>query len=149
MQTRPLLALAVLAAASEPDFGAAKIAQLKESIRDRYVSDPMGTTATTLLAAAYLFYRAEHETNPKVDSYYAALEYIASSLSVGYTDIYPKTPLGKSIASMMMTMGPGMVGGLFDGGNASRTEAATTERHQAAVVERLDRILAALQRERA
>lgn len=55
------------------------------------------------------FYVAEKDHNNKVDDLWDALEYCSSSLSVGYTDVYPQTPLGKIVASLLMTFGPSMV----------------------------------------
>jgi hypothetical protein len=114
MHARPLLVLAALAAAAEPDLGRSAIEELKGRFKDQYGEDPIGTTVATVLLAAWLFHRAERGKNPKVDTYYAALEYITSSLSVGYTDIYPKTSAGKAIASAIMTFGPAMSGNILD-----------------------------------
>jgi hypothetical protein len=137
MQMRPLVVLAALAAAAEPDLGRGKLDELKTQLKKRYANDPIETTVASVLTAAWLFYRAERGKNPKVDSFYAALEYITSSLSVGYTDIYPKTHAGKAIASVMMTFGPAMTGEIL---TPSKNE--TTEDP---VVARLDRILAVLE----
>jgi voltage-gated potassium channel len=143
MQKRPLLVLAALAAAAEPDYGRAAFERLKLGITDKYQADPIGTTATTVLVASWLFYRAERAHNPKVNSFYAALEYVTSSLSVGYTDIYPKTATGKTIASTLMTFGPSMAAGLLD---ERQKTAAVESPSQSAIVERLDRILAVLEK---
>ena len=53
--------------------------------------------------------------NPKINSIYDALEYCSSSLSVGYTGIYPQTPVGKLVASALMTYGPALSGAMLDG----------------------------------
>lgn len=134
MQMRPLVVLAALAAAAEPDLGRSALDELKTRLKKRYADDPIETTVSSVLTAAWLFYRAERGKNPKVDSFYAALEYITSSLSVGYTDIYPKTPAGKAIASVMMTFGPAMTG-----------EILGDKKTEDPVVERLDRILGVLE----
>jgi hypothetical protein len=141
MHKRPLLVLAALAAATEPDFGREAIQQLKGGVREKYVDDPMGTTATTVLVASWLFYRAEKGHNPKVQSFYDALVYVSTNLSVGYSDIFAKTPAGKTIGSALMTIGPAMTAGLLDEpGKVKKSENETR-----AVVDRLDRILAALE----
>ena len=141
MNKRPLLALAALAAASEPDLGRDAIARLKSGLRERYAEDPIGSTLTTVLVASWLFYRAERGHNPKVATFYDALIYVSTNLSVGYSDIFAKTTAGKTIGSALMTFGPAMATGLLGEPNAAKkTEAATN-----AVVERLDRILAALE----
>lgn len=141
MQKRPLLVLAALAAAAEPDFGRDALARLKDGIRGRYADDPMGTTVSTVLVASWLFYRAERDHNPKVRSFYDALIYVSTNLSVGYSDIFAATPAGKTIGSALMTIGPSMATGFLGRPNADkRDEAANRE-----VVDRLDRILAALE----
>jgi hypothetical protein len=142
VQKRPLLVLAALVAAAEPDLGKGAIERLKASLRERYKGDPIGSTATAVLLASWLFYRAERGKNPKVNSFVAAAEYITSSLSVGYTDIYPKTQAGKAIASTLMTFGPAMAANIFE----QPREATAPSRAEAdPVVERLDRILALLE----
>lgn len=141
MQKRPLLVLAALAAAAEPDFGRAAIARLKGELREKYSEDPIGSTVTTVLVASWLFYRAERGHNPKVNSFYDALVYVSTNISVGYSDIFAKTPAGKTIGSTLMTFGPAMAAGLLDEPAAAKREEAETR----AVIDRLDRILAALE----
>lgn len=138
MNARPLLVLATLAAAGEPDFGKDLVVRAKARLREGYEADPMGTTVQTVLVASYLFYRAEHGHNPKVTSFYDALVYVSTNLSVGYCDIFATTPAGKAIGSALMTVGPAMAARALD---APAGSGADTR----AVVERLDRILAALE----
>jgi voltage-gated potassium channel len=141
MQKRPLLVLAALAAASEPDFGAGTLARLKDGLREKYAGDPMGTTVSTVVVASWLFYRAERGHNPKVQSFYDALVYVSTNLSVGFSDIFAHTPAGKAIGSTLMTFGPAMAAGLLDEPGAVKKSDAETR----AVVDRLDRILAVLE----
>jgi hypothetical protein len=143
MQPRPLLVLAALAAATSPDLGRSSLEQVKDGIRDRFAKDPQGTVISTVLAASYLFYRAEHGKNPKVKSFYDALVYVSTNLSVGYCDIFATTPAGKLLGSALMTYGPAMATRLLDAPTAGRAP-ATSE-----VTERLDKILAALEALRA
>lgn len=141
MNSRPLLVLAALAAASEPDFGKDTLERVKRGLREGYTKDPMGTTVNTVLVASWLFYRAEKGQNPKVNSFYDALVYVSTNLSVGYSDIFAKTPVGKAIGSALMTVGPAMAARLMD--EPAREDGDANTR---AVVERLDRILEALER---
>lgn len=141
MQKRPLLVLAALAAASEPDFGRDTLDHLKRGIRDRYSEDPIGSTLSTVLVASWLFYRAEQRHNPKVRSFYDALTYVTTHLSVGYSDVLPTTPAGKTIGSMLMTFGPAMTANLLDEPNAAKNRDEETK----AVLDRLDRILSVLE----
>ena len=50
-----------------------------------------------VLALSYLFYQAEKGHNPKVESYYDALVYISTCMSVGYADIFAKTSAGLAL----------------------------------------------------
>ncbi|MBX3213473.1 MAG: two pore domain potassium channel family protein [Labilithrix sp.] len=141
MQKRPLLVLAALAAATEPDFGRDALARLKSGVREKYADDPMGSTVTAVLVASWLFYRAERGHNPKVKTFYDALTYVSTNLSVGYSDIFAKTAEGKTIGSALMTFGPSMAAGVLGEPGAAKKSDADTK----AVVDRLDRILAALE----
>jgi len=142
MQSRPLLALAALAAATEPSFGKEGFDRLKDGIREKFASDPMGSVLTTVALSALAFYRAEKGHNPKVTSYYDALVYCSTNLSVGYSDIFAKTPAGKAIGTALMTYGPAMATKIFD--DPQTKPQASND----AIVERLDRILAALEAQR-
>lgn len=137
------MVLAALAASAEPDFGKKTIEDAKQKLRERYTDDPMGTTATTVLVASWLFYKAEKGHNPRVNSFYDALVYVSTNLSVGYCDIFAKTPAGKTIGSLLMTMGPSMATRFMDEPKAAATSSEATNR---AIVERLDKILEALEK---
>jgi hypothetical protein len=80
-----------------------------ENLGQRLGEKPCQNTLTMLGVCAALFYLSERTENPKVNDIFDALEYCSSSLSVGYTDIYPETPLGKLVATVLMTFGPSMV----------------------------------------
>jgi voltage-gated potassium channel len=135
------MVLAALAAAAEPDFGKDAVKKMKDGLRGEFTKDPMGTTASTVLVASWLFYQAEKGHNPKVTSFYDALVYVSTNLSVGYSDIFAKTPAGKTIGSLLMTAGPAMATRFLDEPGAPSNEATNR-----AVVERLDKILEALER---
>lgn len=141
MQKRPLLVLAALAAASEPDFGRDALDRLKNGAREKFKDDPMGSTVQTVLVASWLFYKAELGQNPKVNSFYDALVYVSTSFSVGYSDILAKTPAGKAIGSVLMTIGPAMAAGFMDEPGKPTRDIEDAK----AVVDRLDRILAVLE----
>jgi hypothetical protein len=137
-----LLALAALAVATTPDMGAAAIDRLKRDVREGYRKDPMGTVLAVVLGGAWAFYRAEKGHNPKVESYYDALVYVATNMSVGYSDIFARTSVGKAIGTALMTYGPAMTSQILDPPASASAEPGGDQR---AVVERLDRILAALE----
>lgn len=58
--------------------------------------------------AAGAFYQAEAGVNPAVRDYWDAFHYVATSLSVGYANIFPVTAAGKIIASLVMMFGPAL-----------------------------------------
>ncbi len=136
MNSRPLLVLAALAAATSPEMGSDAVDRVKRGVREGFARDPMGSVLGAVAGGAWLFYRAERGHNPKVTSYYDALVYVSTCLSVGYSDIFAKTPAGKAIGSVLMTYGPAMADRILDppGVDPSRD-----------VVDRLDRILALLE----
>src|SRR3954470_4515972 len=76
---------------------------------------PAQNTMLFATAAAIIFYYAERGQNPKVNDIYDALVYCTTNLSVGYSDIFARTPVGKLIGSTLMTFGPAMSGAVLDG----------------------------------
>ena len=58
--------------------------------------------------AAMVFYLVESPVNPGVQSHWDALHYIATSLSVGYANIFPVTAAGKAIGAVVMMIGPAL-----------------------------------------
>jgi hypothetical protein len=86
-----------------------------DTISAKLMERPAQNTLIILGLGALLFYYAERQENPKVNTIYDALEYCSSSLSVGYTSIFPQTPLGKTVASLLMTYGPALSGAVLEG----------------------------------
>ncbi len=120
-------------------------------MRDKQAEDPMNAVVFTVLAGAAAFYSAERGENPKVTSYFAALEYVATSLSVGYSDIFPKTEAGEAIAATLMTYGPALAARVFDVPNEAKERAVDGERSEAAmrdIAGKLELILLELQSQR-
>jgi len=78
-------------------------------------NQPAQNTMIFATAAAIVFYYAERGHNPKVNDIYDALVYCTTNLSVGYSDIFAKTPLGKLVGSALMTFGPALSGSALDG----------------------------------
>lgn len=81
---------------------------LKTFVRDKLTADPIGSMLTTVLMGGVLFFEAEKEHNPKVNSLSDALVFVSTSMSVGYSDIFPKTEQGKLIATALQTFGPAL-----------------------------------------
>src|SRR5688572_29299020 len=67
------------------------------SIGDR----PAQHLALLLGAATLAFYLAERGRNPKCNDVFDALVYTTTCCSVGYADIFARTPLGKVIGSLL------------------------------------------------
>ena len=157
MNSRPLLLLAAIAAATSPDMGRSALDRFKGGVRDGFARDPMGSVLAAVLGGAWMFYKAERGHNPKVKSYYDALVYVSTNLSVGYSDIFARTPRGKAIGTALMTYGPAMSSKIFDtpvvpGAPGAAPQApeppAATLGGSKDVLDRLDRILAVLEANR-
>lgn len=153
MNSRPLLVLAAIAAATSPDMGKGALDRFKGGVREGFAKDPMGSVLATVLGGAWLFYKAERGHNPKVKSYYDALVYVSTNLSVGYSDIFAKTPRGKAIGTALMTYGPAMAAKIFDTPTAAAAAPVPAPAPAALpgskdVLDRLDRILAILEANR-
>jgi hypothetical protein len=107
---------------------------------------PAQNTLIILGLGAVLFYYAERDHNPKVNTLFDALEYCSSSLSVGYTSIYPQTPLGKTVASLLMTYGPALSNAILDGPQKTEQPHHATEEKfadtQQKILATLEQILA-------
>ncbi len=131
--------------------GETSYGSLKDGLRAAIASDPFDATIVTVLGGSFLFYIAEKGQNPKVTSYWDALVFISTCLSVGYADIFAKTPAGKAIAAAVMTFGPAMSGALLEPparGDAEKPRATETSPElmevQRAIVDKLDAILGEL-----
>lgn len=122
---------------------------LKRGFREVLKRDPLDSIAAVVLGGSYLFYLAEKGQNPKVDSYWDALAFITTSLSVGYDDVFARTDAGKALAAFVMTFGPALSAAALDP-PASEAPAPTVTvspeslEVQKAILERLTAIQAAL-----
>src|SRR3954471_5580963 len=101
---------------------------------------PCSNTVTLVGLAAVLFYTLEKKRNPKVNDLGDALVYCSTCLSVGYGDIFARTPLGKILGSALMTLGPNLAGRTLDGEGEKRRDEM-----QAQTLETLQKILAKLE----
>src|SRR3954471_1904960 len=87
---------------------------MKQGFREALKRDPLDSLAVTVLGGSYLFYMAEKGRNPKVESFFDALVFITTSLSVGYDDVFARTDAGKAVASFVMTFGPALSSAALD-----------------------------------
>src|SRR3954451_17079648 len=76
---------------------------------------PFENTAKLVAVSSVLFFLAERGHNPKVTSIYDASVYCSTCLTVGYADIFARTPVGKMIGTFLMTIGPSISGKATDG----------------------------------
>ena len=76
---------------------------------------PCKNTVKLVGLSTLLFYLAERNHNPKVRDIWDAMVYCSTCISVGYADIFPRTPLGKIIGSALMTIGPSLAARVMDG----------------------------------
>ncbi|MFO0561101.1 MAG: ion channel [Polyangiales bacterium] len=114
----------------------------KRELRAAVSRDPLDALIVTCLGGAWLFYLAEKDENEKVRSFWDALVFVTTSLSVGYANMFAVTPAGKAIASALMTIGPTMAARALDAPAAER-EAQESESLavQRALIERIDALV--------
>jgi voltage-gated potassium channel len=148
MNERALLTLGLLFAATTREGPGKLLGNLHQEMRDYQAREPANAIVLTVLGAAAAFYVAERGENPKVTSYYDALVYAATNMSVGYSDIFAKTPGGKAVGSLLMTYGPALAARALDAPGAvpapTSAPAGASQFDEAAVdriVARLDSIL--------
>jgi hypothetical protein len=117
----------------------------KNDVRDALTKDPIESAMMAILVGSYAFFQAENGINPKVQTFGDALVFISTSMSVGYSDIFPKTERGKIIASAIQTFGPAMTARLLDPPRKQEEdEKRAAAETQQQILQRLDAILDAL-----
>lgn len=151
MDQRSLIALGVLLGVGSGKPPEQWLESAHGYIRDKQADDPMNATVLTVLLGAAAFYQAERGHNPKITSFYDALIYVSTNLSVGYSDIFAKTDAGKVIGSTLMAYGPALAARVFDPPHEARQRSADGERSEAAlkdIASKLELILVELQQQR-
>ena len=89
-------------------------AALRDQFREWATRDPIDTLVATVVGGSYLFWLAEKDENPMCRTFWDALTFITTCLSVGYNNVFAKTDAGKAIASWVMTFGPAMTNRALD-----------------------------------
>ena len=118
---------------------------LKRGFREGMTRDPLDSLAAIVLGGSYLFYVAEKGKNPKIESFWDALTFITTCLSVGYDDVFARTDAGKAITSFVMAFGPALSSAALDPPAAEKAaEGAEALEVQKAILTRLEAIHAAL-----
>jgi hypothetical protein len=106
----------------------------------KLTSAPCKNTATLVGLSTVLFYVLEKHHNPKVNDLWDAMTYCSTCISVGYGDIFAKTPLGKILGSALMTIGPSLAAKALDGAAEAKRDEV-----QQQVLETLRQILAKIE----
>jgi len=148
MNERALLTLGLLVACTSRKGPSGALGDLHQKLRAYQAREPANAIVLTVLGAAAAFYAAERGRNPKVTSFYDALVYAATNLSVGYSDIFAKTPGGKAVGSLLMTYGPALAARALDAPDAA-SPSAMSESQVDRIVARLDDIFSELRARRA
>jgi voltage-gated potassium channel len=78
-------------------------------------------------AAAILFLCAEEGHNPSVRTYWDALHYVSTSLSVGYANIFPATQAGRAIGAVVQMLGPALSSRALDTDRPDRMDEVLAE----------------------
>lgn len=90
----------------------------KASLQTRFVDwahrNPLDAAFEFLGSASVAFYAAEKDANPKIQTLIDAFYYITTCASVGYADIFAVTPAGRSIAALVMVIGPAITNQVLD-----------------------------------
>jgi hypothetical protein len=86
--------------------------------------------------ASAVFYWAESPVNPSVRTYWDAVHYISTALSVGYANIFPMTQVGKIVGAVVMMVGPALSSHALD----------SPREGDAAVLSKLDEMLVELKK---
>ena len=110
-----------------------------------YVATPSEELGLLVSWGAAAFYWAEAGANPMVRSYWDALHYVSTALSVGYANLFPVTALGKAIGAVVMTIGPAMSARALDQARETAAAGASPD-GTALLAAKLDAILAELRR---
>ncbi|WP_394848401.1 potassium channel family protein [Pendulispora brunnea] len=98
---------------------------------------PAEELATFTAWATAIFYLAESDHNPQIRTYFDAYHYVATSLSVGYANVFPVTQVGKAVAAAVMMVGPSLSARALDGPKAENNDA---------LIAKLDEILVELRK---
>lgn len=138
---RALLSLGALLVLAQRQGQDRPFSAVTEKIRRLQAEDPTAAIGVTVLASAAAFYAVERGKNPKVRSFYDALVYVSTNLSVGFSDIFAQTPLGKVLGSALMTWGPALATRALDPPAPPASEVAAPDTATREVVQRLDAIL--------
>lgn len=143
----PMGALAAAIVSSAQANGVdASYQALKKALREGITRDPLDALVVTVLGGSFLFWLAEKDENEKCRTYWEALVYVSTCLSVGYADIFARTDAGRAIATALMTVGPAMAAKALDPPAEPAPADDATLAVQKAIVDKLEAILTELRK---
>lgn len=114
---------------------------MEHALLTQLSGNPFESLCLLVGAGSAVFYWAEAGTNKKVNDYWDALQYISTCLSVGYSNIFPVTPVGKIVGALVMMVGPALSSRVLD-----TAEAEPAAVSQQALLAKLDEVIAELKR---
>jgi hypothetical protein len=126
--------------------GAVAVNALAHPAAQPHVATPAEELGLLVSWGAAAFYWAEAGANPMVRSYWDALHYVSTALSVGYANLFPVTALGKAIGAVVMTIGPAMSARALDQTGARAADEPASD-GTALLAAKLDAILEELRRQ--
>ena len=110
--------------------------------------NPLESLLALVVGGAAVYYVAERGRSSRMNTYWDALEYVSTCASVGYSNIFPETPLGKLVASALFLVGPTLTGqALQPAKSATTSDSPHSISHETAeLAGKLDAILLELKR---
>jgi hypothetical protein len=118
--------------------------QWEDRMVEGVMKNPLESLISLLVSSSAAFYLAEHNTNPRVKTFWDALYFITTCASVGYANVFATTPAGKLIASAVFTFGPALCSAAFERDSVVKAERSASD--NGPVVAHLQAILTELQR---
>lgn len=124
----------------------AEIAALKTKLRTWAKDDPMDAVLATVLGGGLAYYLAERESNGSLATPWDGVLQMAGAIWHG-TQVAPTTAAGRALVAFVQAVGPTLALSFFDDTAAEKRAAAAQEAAmQAAMLERLDKIVQLLER---
>jgi hypothetical protein len=118
---------------------------LEARLLEAVAANPLEATAAIVAGGAALLWAAEAGRNDRIQTYWDALHYVATSLSVGYANIFPETSAGKALGALLMMIGPALSSRALNKPEPAAPASAPSA-DAAMIAERLDAILEELKR---
>jgi hypothetical protein len=109
--------------------------------------NPLQSLVGLVLAGAAVFYRAEKGRNEKVVTFADAVDFVATCASVGYSNIFPATPVGRLVASTLFILGPSLAAKTLDQSRTARDEGPALSPGEQAIVAKLEELVDEVRRQ--